>query len=133
MELGIEGVLASGQDVAESRMRSVCTVERLSHGVDEDGYDIEIPTVVYGPDIAPGFGKCRVRTYAPQVDESVSVGSPVNRGRYVVSFPVGTDVRDGDIVRVEGRRLPLYLRGDHDMTDQTAVRMQAATDANSDG
>ena len=93
-------------------------MSRPSPGSGEDGYDITVETPVYS-------GHCRVRAYDPQTNEQVSVGSPTNSQRYIVSFPVGTDVRDGDIVRIEDRRLPLYLRGSHDVTFQSAVRMQA--------
>ena len=120
MDLGAElaSTLAELQRQAESMMTATCTVSRISTVKDADGYDVEVETLVYS-------GRCKVKTYAPEEDESVSAGSPTNSSRYVVSFPAGTDVRDGDIVRVDGRRLPLYLRGSHDVTYQTAVRMQA--------
>ena len=125
MDLGAElaPTLVELQHDAESMMTYTCTVSRLSPGTDEDGYDTTVETVVYE-------GRCKVKTYAPEEDESVSAGSPTNSSRYVVSFPAGTDVRDGDIVRVDGRRLPLYLRGSHDVTYQTAVRIQATEVSN---
>ena len=116
-------VLKRLQRQAESMMIATCTVSRISTVKDADGYDVEVETLVYS-------GRCKVKTYAPEEDESVSAGSPTNSSRYVVSFPAGTDVRDGDIVRVDGRRLPLYLRGSHDVTYQTAVRIQATEVSN---
>ena len=111
-------VLKRLQRQAESMMTATCTVSRLSPGTDEDGYDTTVETLVYS-------GRCKVRSYDPQTNESMSAGSPSNLQRYILHFPVGTDVRDGDIARVAGRRLPLYLRGSSDLTWQTAVRMQA--------
>ena len=105
-------------------MTATCTVSRLSPGVDEDGYDTTVETLVYS-------GRCKVRSYDPQTNETVSVGSPANTQRYIVHFPVGTEVQDGDVVRVAGRVHPLFLRGSSDLTWQTAVRMQAEEVANS--
>lgn len=117
-------VLKRLQRQAESMMTDTCTVSRLSPSTDEDGYDVEVETVVYA-------GRCKVRSYDPQTNESVSAGSPTNTQRYIAHFPVGTQVRDGDIVRVAGRARPLFLRGSSDLTWQTAVRMQAEEVANS--
>ncbi|MDN6566958.1 MAG: DUF6093 family protein [Actinomyces sp.] len=117
-------VLKRLQRQAESMMTDTCTVSRLSAGVDEDGYDTTVETLVYS-------GRCKVRTYDPQTNEQVSAGSPTNTQRYIAHFPVGTQVRDGDIVRVAGRARPLYLRGSSDLTWQTSVRMQAEEVANS--
>ena len=118
-----QSVTLMGQRATARLMAWTCTVSRVSSGRDEDGFDTTVETVVYE-------GRCKVKTYAPEADESVSAGSPTNSSRYVVSFPAGTDVRDGDIVRVAGRRLPLYLRGSHDVTYQTAVRIQATEVSN---
>ena len=117
-------VLKRLQRQAESMMADTCTVSRLSPGTDEDGYDTTVETLVYS-------GRCKVRSYDPQTNESVSAGSPTNTQRYIVHFQVGTQVRDGDIVRVAGRARPLFLRGSSDLTWQTAVRMQAEEVANS--
>ena len=111
-------VLKRLQRQAESMMTATCTVSRVSSGRDEDGFDTTVETLVY-------TGRCKVEPADTQANAGVSAGSPTDSMTYVVSFPVGTDVRDGDIVRVDGRRLPLYLRGSHDVTYQTAVRMQA--------
>ena len=119
-------VLKRLQRQAESMMTDTCTVSRLSPCTDEDGYDTTAETLVYS-------GRCKVRTYDPQANEQVSAGSPTNTQRYIVHFPVGTEVQDGDVVRVAGRVRPLFLRGSSDLTWQTAVRMQAEEVANSDG
>jgi hypothetical protein len=119
-------VLKRLQLAAESMMTDTCTVSRVSAGTDEDGYDTTVETLVYS-------GRCKVRSYDPQTNEQVSVGSPTNTQRYIVHFPVGTEVQDGDVVRVAGRARPLFLRGSSDLTWQTAVRMQAEEVANSDG
>jgi hypothetical protein len=113
-----KGAIRRGQRAAETLMTDTCTVSRLSPGTDEDGYDTTVETLVYS-------GRCKVRSYDPQTNEQVSVGSPTNTQRYIVHFPVGTVVQDGDVVRVAGRVRPLYLRGSSDLTWQTAVRMQA--------
>ena len=117
-------VLKRLQRQAESMMTDTCTVSRFSPGTDEDGYDTTVETPVYS-------GRCKVRSYDPQTNEQVSVGSPTNTQRYIVHFPVNTVVQDGDVVRVAGRVRPLYLRGSSDLTWQTAVRMQAEEVANS--
>ena len=111
-------VLKRLQRQAESMMTATCTVSRISTVKDADGYDVEVETLVYS-------GRCKVRSYDPQTNEQVSVGSPTNTQRYIVHFPVGTEVQDGDVVRVAGRVRPLFLRGSSDLTWQTAVRMQA--------
>ena len=111
-------VLKRLQRQAESMMTATCTVSRISTVKDADGYDVEVETLVYS-------GRCKVRSYDPQTNEQVSVGSPTNTQRYIVHFPVGTHVQDGDVVRVAGRVRPLFLRGSSDLTWQTAVRMQA--------
>lgn len=121
-----KGAIRRGQLAAETLMTDMCTVSRLSPGTDEDGYDTTVETLVYS-------GRCKVRTYDPQANEQVSAGSPTNTQRYIVHFPVGTVVLDGDVVRVAGRLRPLFLRGSSDLTWQTAVRMQAEEVANSDG
>ena len=118
-------VLKRLQRQAESMMTATCTVSRLSPGTDEDGFDTTVEALVYS-------GRCKVRSFDPQTNESVSAGSPTNTQRYIVHFPVGTQVRDGDVVRVAGRARPLFLRGSSDLTYQTAVRMQAEEVANSD-
>lgn len=117
-------VLKRLQRQAESMMTATCTVSRVSTVKDADGYDVEVETVVYA-------GRCKVRSYDPQTNEQVSVGSPTHTQRYVVHFPVGTVVQDGDVVRVAGRVRPLFLRGSSDLTWQTAVRMQAEEVSNS--
>jgi len=117
-------VLKRLQLAAESMMTDTCTVSRVSAGTDEDGYDTTVESLVYS-------GRCKVRSYDPQTNEQVSVGSPTNTQRYIVHFPVGTEVKDGDVVRVAGRARPLFLRGSSDLTWQTAVRMQAEEVANS--
>ena len=126
MDLGAElaSTLAELQRQAESMMTDSCTVSRLSAGVDEDGYDTTVETFVYS-------GRCKVRSFDPQTNESVSVGVPTHTQRYIVHFPVGTEVQDGDVVRVAGRVRPLFLRGSSDLTWQTAVRMQAEEVSNS--
>lgn len=111
-------VLKRLQRQAESMMTATCTVSRISTVKDADGYDVEVETLVYS-------GRCKVRSYDPQTNEQVSVGSPTNTQRYIVHFPVGTEVQDGDVVRVAGRVRPLFLRGSSDLTWQTAVRIQA--------
>lgn len=119
-----KGAIRRGQLAAETLMTDTCTVSRLSPGTDEDGYDTTVETLVYS-------GRCKVRSYDPQTNEQVSVGSPTHTQRYIVHFPVGTVVQDGDVVRVAGRVRPLFLRGSSDLTWQTAVRMQAEEVANS--
>lgn len=118
MSLVNRRVLKRLQRQAESMMTATCTVSRLSPGTDEDGFDTTVETLVYS-------GRCKVRSYDPQTNEQVSVGSPTHTQRYIVHLPVGTEVQDGDVVRVAGRVRPLYLRGSSDLTWQTAVRMQA--------
>ena len=120
MDLGAElaSTLVELQRQAESMMTATCTVSRISTVKDADGYDVEVETLVYS-------GRCKVRSYDPQTNEQVSVGSPTHTQRYIVHFPVSTEVQDGDVVRVAGRVRPLFLRGSSDLTWQTAVRMQA--------
>ena len=120
MDLGAElaSTLVELQRQAESMMTATCTVSRISTVKDADGYDVEVETLVYS-------GRCKVRSYDPQTNEQVSVGSPTHTQRYIVHFPVSTEVQDGDVVRVAGRDRPLFLRGSSDLTWQTAVRMQA--------
>lgn len=119
-----KGAIRRGQLAAETLMTDACTVSRLSPGTDEDGYDTTVETLVYS-------GRCKVRSYDPQTNEQVSVGSPTHTQRYIVHFPVGTEVQDGDVVRVAARVRPLFLRGSSDLTWQTAVRMQAEEVSNS--
>ena len=117
-------VLKRLQRQAESMMTDTCTVSRLSAGVDEGGYDTTVETLVYS-------GRCKVRSYDPQTNESVSAGSPTNTQRYIVHFPVGTVVLDGDVVRVAGRVRPLFLRGSSDLTWQTTTKLEAWDEVNS--
>ena len=118
-----KGAIRRGQLAAETLMTDTCTVSRVSTVRDPDGVDVEVEQVVYA-------GRCKVRSFAPQTNEQVSVGAPANTQRYLVHFPVGAAVGDGDIVRVAGRERPLFLRGSSDVTWQTAVRMQAEEVAN---
>jgi hypothetical protein len=118
--MGPSALVRRGRRAAEKLMVDTCTVTRLTGGWVEgpDGVEVREEQAVYE-------GRCKVSSFDPQTNESVSVGSPTNESRYTVHFPAGTQVLDGDKVLVEGREKPLYLRGSHDITWQTAVRMQA--------
>lgn len=115
------------QKDAVQLMRDTCVVSRID-GWTEDADGVQVPREV------PVYeGVCKVQSWNPESRDAVSVGTPKAVQRYIVHFPAGTEVEDGDIVRVVDRSRPLFLRGSHDLTIQTAVRMQADEEANADG
>lgn len=70
----ISQTLLDGRALAESLMLDTCTITRAGEGKgpfnDVTGqYDAPDRVTVYGPDIAPAFGKCRIQ------DKSVIAGS----------------------------------------------------------
>lgn len=80
------------RQTAESMMVDTCTVETIT-GVTTDqltGADTPTYATVYGPEIAPYFGKCRVQDLDPQEANPEAGGATYTIQRYQVAVPVGS-------------------------------------------
>lgn len=105
MDLGIPGVRASARLMARSRMRGQCIVRRKSDGPGvrdpETGTIVyPPPTVLYGPDIEPHRGQCRVRMPYANAAVLVDAGSSIVMQQTHIGFPADVVFECGDEVEI---------------------------------
>lgn len=114
MDLGIPGVRASARMVAKSRMRDQCIIRRKSDGPgvrDEETGQIvyPAPVVLYGPDIAPHRGKCRIRMAYANGAVMVDAGSSIVMQQTHIGLPDDVVLERGDEVEILKSDNPLLV------------------------
>ena len=122
-----QGAIRRGRR-AKSRylMTGRCVVSRLGEWVEDDeGFEHRKETPVYD-------GPYYIQEYNPQTRAAVSVGAPKNIFVCSLHVPIGADVRDGDVARLDEWPRPLTLHGSSPKTWITDIRMEAWDEANSD-
>lgn len=114
MDIDLEGIRESARTVAEDRMTDVCQVTRPNQEVgvrDQETGKITYPepAPLYGPDVGPHGGKCRVRT--PQANAAVMVdaGSTVVMQQTHLSVPWDVVFDRGDKVEILESDNPLLV------------------------
>ncbi len=73
------GLLLSGRRAAESLMLDTCTVQPVT-GVNETTGAPTLGTAIYGPSIAPHFGKCKFQVTGIEVSTAEAGGAKYRRG-----------------------------------------------------
>lgn len=76
---------------AESMMLDTCTVETVGPVVTDPltGIDTATRTTLYGPNVGPRKGMCRVTTYEPYERNPEAGGATFTIQRYAIHLPVG--------------------------------------------
>lgn len=114
MDLDVSGVLAAARNVAASRMRETCQVSRKTDGQGvrdpETGTVIyPPPRVLYGPDMKPHGGKCRVRMANAAGAAMVDAGGLTVMQQTQVSFPADVALERNDVIEVLQSDNPLLV------------------------
>lgn len=88
----VTAALFEGRALAESLMVDTCTVQAIT-GVTTDpltGVDVPAYALVYGPTIAPYFGKCKFQSSEIQEATPEAGGATFTVLRSRADFPVGS-------------------------------------------
>ena len=114
MDLGISGVRASARQLAKARMRDQCIIRRKSDspGVKDEATGTIIypePTVLYGPDVLPHRGMCRVRMPYANGAVMVDAGSSIVMQQTHLSLPDDVVLERGDEVKILKSDNPLLV------------------------
>lgn len=114
MDLGIPGVRASARRAALARMRETCLVTRDSDGPGvrnpETGtVTYPPPIVLYGPDLGPHKGRCRVRMATAAGAAMYDAGGLTVMQQTQVSFPADVTFERNDVVEILASDNPLLV------------------------
>jgi len=119
----LAGMLPELRAHAESMMRDTCTISRVTGTtLDVDGGEIPDRTVIYGPQVEPHKGRCKVQANQLTDMSPEAGGATVTVLRYRVDIPVAAGpIQIGDLIVTSGRHF--RVTGLHDKTWQTAQRL----------
>mgnify|MGYP007060833307 CR=1 FL=1 len=113
MDLGIGDVRRAARSIAEERMQDQCQVTRRASEGARDPETGKVtypdPTVLYGPDVEPHRGKCRVRMPYANAAVMVDAGATLVMQQTHLSLPWDVVLERGDVVEILDSDNPLLV------------------------